>query len=150
MISVFLPSFLPPAAGESSGNPAFVVDAPVASPSAGGGHRISGHTATGDELFALDFAMPEVADGDGSSSFAPVLAVQPGRGDSLASITLSGPGGSVTLDGDTDLPTTIPLDPSTGEVRGILRDVPEADAATALAPQVGVDGLMRSPAAGGP
>ena len=85
--------------------------------------------------------MPEVADGDGSSSSASVLAVQPDRGDSLASITLSGPGESVTLDGDTDLPTMILLVPSTGEVRGILRDVPEPDAAAAVAPQVGVDGL---------
>ena len=85
--------------------------------------------------------MPEVADGDGSSSSASVLAVQPGRARSLASITLSGPCGSVTLDGDTDLPMTVPLDPSTGEVRGILHDVPAPDAAAALAPEVGADGL---------
>ena len=124
------------AEGAPSLNPAFVVDAPAALPNAAGGHRITGRTANGDELFTLDFAMPEVADGDGSSSFAFVLPVEPGWAGSLASITLAGPGGSVTLDGGTDVPMTILLDPGTGEVRGILRDLPEADAA-ALAPQPG-------------
>ncbi len=36
-----------------------------------------------------------------------VLPVQPGWTGDLASITLTGPGGSVTLDADTDLPMTI-------------------------------------------
>ena len=85
--------------------------------------------------------MPETADGDGSSSFAFVLPAEPGWADNLASITLSGPGGSFTLDGDTDIPMAILLDPSTGQVRGILRDMPQADAAAALAPQAGLDGL---------
>ena len=79
-----------------------------------------------------------MADGDGSSSFAFVLPVEPGWADSLASITLSGPAGSVTLDSDTDLPMSILLDASTGQVRGILRDLPPAtqvasDAVEALA-----------------
>ena len=121
-------------------HPAFVVDAPPALPDATGEHRITGRTADGDELFSLDFAMPEVADGDGSSSFAFVLPAEPGWAGNLADITLSGPGGSATLDSDTDLATTILLDPSTGEVRAILRDLPEADAA-ALAPQAGPDSL---------
>ena len=128
------------AEGDPFLNPAFIVDAPPALPDSTGGHRITGRTASGSELFALDFAMPEVVDGDGSSSFAFVLPVEPGWADNLASITLSGPGGSVTLDSDTDLPMTILLDPSTGQVRGILQDLPQADAA-ALAPQAGFDSL---------
>ena len=44
------------------------------------------------------------------------------------------------LDSDTDIPMTILLDPSTGEVRGILRDVSQPDAA-ALAPPAGPDSL---------
>ena len=36
---------------------------------------------------------------------------------------------------------TVLLDPVTGQVRGILRDPPQADAAAALAPQAGVDSL---------
>ena len=128
------------AEGEPFLNPAFVVDAPPALPDSAGEHRIAGRTASGDELFALSFTMPEVVDGDGSSSFAFVLPAQPGWASNLATLTLSGPGGSVTLDSDTDLPMTILLDPSTGQVRGILQDLPQADAA-ALAPQAGCDSL---------
>ena len=126
--------------GEPFLNPAFVVHAPPALPDPAGEHRITGRTAGGAELFSVDFDMPEVADGDGSSSFAFVLPVQPGWAGSLANLTLSGPRGSTTLDSDTDSPMTILLDPSTGEVRGILRDMPQADAAT-LAPQAGPDSL---------
>ena len=124
--------------GELYLNPAFVVDAPPVLPDAAGEHRIAGRTADGDELFSLDFALPETADGDGSASFAFVLPVEPDWAGNLASITLSGPGGSATLDGDTDLPMTILLDPVTGQVRAILRDTPQADAA-ARAPQANLD-----------
>ena len=128
------------AEGEPFLNPTFVVDAPAALPDSTGSHRITGRTGGGGELFALSFAMPEVADGDGSTSFAFVLPARPDWAGNLASITLSGPDGSFTLDGDTDIPMAILLDPSTGRVRGILRDLPQADAA-ALAPQAGLDGL---------
>ena len=122
-------------------NPAFVIDAPLALPGATGEHRIVGRTASGDELFTLEFAMPEVADGDGGSSFAFVLPVEPDWADSLAVIAFSGPGGSTALDGDTDIPMTILLDPGTGQVRGILRDLPPGAAAAALAPQANPDSL---------
>ena len=126
--------------GELHLNPAFVVDAPPVLPDAAGEHRITGRTADGDELFLLDFAAIETADGDGSSSFAFALPVQPGWAGNLASITLTGPGGSATLDGNTDLPMTILRDPVTGQVRAILRDLPRADAAAALvASQAGSD-----------
>ena len=127
--------------GELYLNPAFVVDAPAVLPDAAGEHRIAGRTADGDELFSLDFAMPEVADGDGRGSFVFALPADPAWAGNLASITLSGPGGSATLDGDTDLPMTVLLDPVNGQVRAILRDVPQADAAAALAPQAGPDSL---------
>ena len=58
------------AEGEPFLNPAFVIDAPAVLPNAAGEHQITGRTGSGDELFSVDFAMPEVADGDGSSSFA--------------------------------------------------------------------------------
>ena len=119
--------------------PAFVVDAPPALPNSAGEHRIAGRTASGDELFALSFAMPDVADGDGNSSFALGLPVQPSWAGNLASIILSGPGGSVTLDSDTDIPMAVLRDPSTGQVRGVLRDLPQAGAAAALAPQASFD-----------
>ena len=126
--------------GEPFLNPSFVVDAPPVLPNAAGEHRITGRSDTGNELFSLRFGLPEVADGDGSSSFAFVLPVESGWAGNLASVTLSGPDGSVTLDSDTDIPMSILVDPSTGQVRGILRDMPQADAA-ALAPQAGPDSL---------
>ena len=106
--------------------PAFVVAAPAALPSSTGEYKITGRTGGGDELFWLSFDMPEVADGDGRSSFAFALPVQPGWADQLASITLSGPGGSVTLDKKTDRPVTILRNPRTREIRGILRDRSDA------------------------
>ncbi|MYI06930.1 MAG: hypothetical protein F4059_06370 [Gemmatimonadetes bacterium] len=114
--------------------PAFVVDAPPALPNAAGEYRLVGTTSDGAELFSLSFGMPVVLDGDGSSGFAFVLPAQSSWEVGLASITLSGPGGSVTLDGDTSAPMTILRDPRTGRVRGMIRDVPptargEADAA---------------------
>ncbi|MXW56736.1 MAG: hypothetical protein F4Z59_08815, partial [Gemmatimonadales bacterium] len=122
-------------------NPAFVVVAHSALPNDSGAHRITGRTGSGAELFALGFDMPEVADGDGRSSFAFVLPAGPGWADNLASITLSGPGGAVTLNGDTDLPMSILLDRTTGQVRGILRDVPQAYSAAALGPRTGPDSV---------
>ena len=112
--------------GELYLNPAFVVDAPPVLPDAAGEHRIAGRTADGDELFSLDFALPETADGDGRGSFVFALPADPTWARNLASITLSGPGGSATLDGGTDLPMTVLLDPVNGQVRAILRDLPPA------------------------
>lgn len=104
--------------------PAFIVDAPPALPDSAGAYEVTGQTASGAELFSLSFAIPEVADGDGSSGFVFALPVRPGWADALATITLSGPGGSFILDDDSDLSMAILRDPRTGQVRGILRDLP--------------------------
>ena len=103
--------------------PAFVVDAPALLPDSAGDYRLTGQSDSGAELFSLSFAMPETADGDGSSSFAFVLPVRLGWEGNLASITLTGPGGSATLDRDSDLAMAILRNPRTGQVRGILRDL---------------------------
>ena len=126
--------------------PAFVVDAPAALPRSTGEFEITGRDADGEELFSLSFEMPRVADGDGRSSFVFALPVQPGWAEELASITLSGPGGSVTLDGETDRPVTILRNSRTGEIRGILRDLPAGDGsgddtASALALEPGLEVL---------
>ena len=122
------------AGGELFLNPAFVIAAPPALPNGAGDYRITGRTAVGGELFAFSFSMPEIADGDGSASFSFTLPVEPDWSERLASITLTGPGGSSTLDADSDRPMAILLNPQTGRVRGILRDPlaaaeAEADAA---------------------
>ena len=114
------------AEGDPHLQPAFVVDAPALLPDSAGEHRITGRTADGGQLFSFSFAMPETADGDGSSSFAYVLPVRAGWEGDLASISLSGPGGSATLDGDSNEPMVILRNPRNGQVRGILRDLPAA------------------------
>ena len=131
------------AEGEPFLNPAFVVDARPVLPDSPGGYRVTGRTADGRELFTLDFAMPELADGGGRSSFAFVLPAEPGWADQLTSITLTGPGGSATLDSGTDSPMAIFFDSTSGQVRGLLRDTPSAEAAAAAAPpRNGVDMLF--------
>ena len=126
--------------------PAFVVDAPAALPQSDGEFEITGRDAGGEEFFSFSFTMREVADGDGRSSFVFVLPVQPGWDDELASITLSGPGGSVRLDEETDRPVTILRNPRTGEIRGILRRRATGtgsgdDAVSALALEPGMEVL---------
>ena len=110
--------------GEPYLEPAFVVDAPPALPDSAGQYAISGRTAGGAELFSISFAMPETDDGDASSSFAFALPVRTGWEDDLAIISLTGPGGSFTLDEDSDIPMVIVRNPRNGQVRGILRDLP--------------------------
>ena len=113
--------------------PAFVVGAPPSLPRSAGDYRLVGRSGDGTGLFSLAFAMPEVADGDGSSSFAFVLPVQAGWENTLATITLAGPGGTVTLDGETDVAMAILRNPRNGQVRGILRDPPPANQVAAAA-----------------
>ena len=108
--------------------PAFVVDAPPLLPDAAGDHRLTGLTVDGAELFSLSFAMPDVADGDGSSGFAFAMPVQSSWAGALAGIALSGPGGSVLLDGDSDRAVAIVRNPRSGQVRGFLRGAPANDA----------------------
>ena len=101
--------------------PAFVVDAPPALPGSPGPHSLTGKDRHGAELFSLGFEMDEIADGEGeSASFVFLLPVQPGWAGALASITLSGPGGSVTLDAESDVPMAIVRDTDNGQVRAIL------------------------------
>ena len=107
--------------------PAFVVEAPPALPGSGGEYRLTGRSRGGTELFSLSFAMPEVADGDGSASFAFAVPVHPAWEHRLDVITLFGPGGSAMLDSGSDRPVVILRDPRSGQVRAILHDVPELD-----------------------
>ncbi len=101
--------------------PAFIVDAPPVLPAAPGDYQLTGRTRGGEELFALSFDMKEVPDG-GTRSFAFALPAHPAWAGRLATITLSGPAGSVTLDEESDRGMTILRDPRTGQVRAMLRD----------------------------
>ena len=119
--------------------PAFVIDARPYLPRSGGSHRLSGATADGAEVFALNFDMPVMADAEGRGSFSFSLPVQPGWAEDLARITLSGPSGSVTLDTDSDRPAAIVRDPRTGKVRGIFTDMPRGTTAADILVAHGFD-----------
>ena len=130
-------------------NPAFVVDAKPALPDSTGAYRIIGRNASGNEIFAFSFAMSEIADGDGSSSFAFALPVEPDWSGSLTSITLTGPGGSATLDAGSDQPMAILRNDRTGKVRGILRNPRFAAGTAATAADQGLEasaGALQLPA----
>ena len=122
--------------------PVLVVDAPPVLPEAGGVYGLTGQAADGTELFSLDFQMASVADGGGESGlFVFALPVRPDWAGSLASLTLSAPGGSITMDKETNRPLAIFRHPQTGRVRAILRNLaPESlDNLAARAPAPGLD-----------
>ena len=106
--------------------PAFVVDAAPLLPGSAGDYTVVGRAHDGRELFSLNFALWESPDAEGHGSFVFALPVRSEWTDALASITLSGPAGSVVLDSETDRPMAILRDPFTSQVRGFLRDVPAA------------------------
>ena len=101
--------------------PALVVDAPPVRPDSAGAYEVVGLDAGGGELFSLRFAMPEAADST-AAGFVFALPARAEWANTLASISLSGPAGSVVLDSETDHPTAILRDASTGQVRAILRN----------------------------
>ncbi len=80
--------------------------------------------------FRSSLALAEEAE---ASSFVFALPARPGWADALANVTLSGPAGAATLDGDSDMPMAILRDPRSGQVRGFLRDPPLAIRAAAVA-----------------
>ena len=120
-------------------DPAFVLDGPASLPRSEGPHRITGRDTDGAELFALRFEMPTIADGDGSSSFVFLLPVREEWADALASITLSGPGGSFTLDKSSDQPMAILRNPETGQIRQIVRDLPPGPEGREAAERLGAE-----------
>ena len=122
--------------------PAFAITAPPSRPESGGDYRITGTAADGQELFALDFEMPEVVHGDGESAFAFALPASPAWRAELVQLTLSGPGGTVVQKRDAERPIAVLLNPASGQVRGFLRDLGPDVTAAALAVQPGLDVLI--------
>ncbi len=120
-------------------DPAFVLEGSPHVPRADGPHRIAGRDEQGAELFSLRFEMPVVADGDGSSSFVFSLPAREEWADRLASITLSGPGGSFTLDRGSDHPMAILRSPETGQIRRFVRDLPPGPAARETAERLAAE-----------
>ncbi len=124
-------------------NPAFVADAPPALPDSAGDYTVTGRDASGRELFSLNFTMPVALSEDAeTSSFVFALPAEPGWADALASVTLSGPAGTTTLDGDSDISMAILRDPVTGRVRGFLRDVGDPEEGALAREAGGLDVLF--------
>jgi hypothetical protein len=98
--------------------PAFVMKAWPGLPTSPGAYELTARDHDGAALFSLSFDMPEVGDAPGkSSSFVFTVPVRGVWAGSLASITLSGPGGSVTLDEDSDMAMTIAREGVSGPIR---------------------------------
>jgi len=115
--------------GKPSLEPAFVLDAPPSRPHRPGPYRLTGKDASGARLFSFSFAMDSIADGEvGAADFAFILPVEPEWAGSLESITLTAPGGSATLDGETDAPMAILRDVRSGQIRAFLRGLSERPA----------------------
>ncbi len=133
--------------GDLALEPSFVVEASPMLPQGGGPYRLAGEDAGGHILFTLDFAMNEIADGDGGRSFAFVVPVRSNWRDRLVRITLSGPEGYVEMARDGGRSTALLRNQSDGQVRGFL-DWPETGAtvrgARRLLPEPGLD-VMVSP-----
>ena len=124
-------------------NPAFVADAPPALPDSAGDYTVTGRDASGRDLFSLSFTMPVALSEEAeASSFVFALPAQPGWADALTSVTLSGPAGTATLDGDSNIPMAILRDPVTGRVRGFLRDVGDPEAGALARSAGGLDVLF--------
>ena len=110
--------------GDLALEPVFVVDAPPSLPREDGPYRLAGEDLNGGTLSILNFAMKEIADGDGGGGFAFLIPVRSDWSGMLARITFSGPEGFVDMARDSGRSAALLLDRSTGAVRGILRDWP--------------------------
>ena len=129
-------------------DPAFAVDAPPSLPGTDGPYRLTGQDADGGALFTVAFDMAGIADGQGGV-FAFVLPARADWSVRLHRIALSGPEGVATLDADSPRQASaLLLDPSTGQVRGILRDWQRPDggsqAARRTMPEPGLDVVISS------
>ena len=126
--------------------PAFVVSAQPSLPRMDGPYLLTGEDEDGNNLFSLPFDMPEYGCGGKGGAFAFILPVRADWSGRLARIALAGPEGGSILDGEDDPSATLLLDRATGDVRGILRDWPEAAAKRPAArlgpPELGLEILV--------
>lgn len=117
--------------GKLTLNPSFYLDMRPERPQVTGPYQLVGRTEAGSELFAVSFEMSPIADAGDSKSFFFALPTEAHWANSLASIMLSGPDGSATLDETTDRPMAILRDMQSGHIRGFLSDHSAMEAAQA-------------------
>ncbi len=100
--------------------PVHALNAAPKLPEGPGPYRLEGRGFGGEVEFSLSFAPDE--DKFGNKYFFFFVPVEADWEDSLDSITLTGPEGEVTIDGEDRRSVTVVTDPSTGRIRAILRD----------------------------
>lgn len=130
--------------GEMRLEPVFSMRATPRLPEDPGPYRVQGSGPDGPTLFSLDFTPGE--DGYGARLFFFTVPIEPGWAGSLERITLMGPEGLVTVDGDDGRAITVVTERTSGRLRAILRDWEgPLPAALASAPDVAVT-TTRGPA----
>ena len=129
--------------GNLSLNPAFVVGSLPSLPQSPGPYLLTGEDSAGNTLFDLSFDTGKISHAPGVSFFAFSLPVQPEWADELVKITFSGPEGAVTIGASGDAAAALLMDPATGQVRGVLRNIPAQDpsrlSARRVMPEAGLD-----------
>ncbi len=130
-------------------DPAFFVDATPTLPAPGTTYNLAARTTDSATAFSYTFDMPEVVDDEeGRSGFVFAIPVSAGWSADLASITLTGPGGSAVLNDQTNDPMVILRDLQSGQVRAFLRNPPVAAMTangfnpSALSPEPGLEALF--------
>ena len=106
--------------GEMRLDPVFSMRAAPRLPDEPGSYHIRGSGSDGRALFSLDFTPGE--DGNGGRHFFFTIPIEADWADALQRITLTGPEGIVTLDGDDQRRISVVTERSTGRIRAILRD----------------------------
>ena len=101
-------------------DPAFVVDGPVVLPEQDGPYRVEGLGAGGEVWFSLSFAPTPVASGGGSFVF--FVPYEPGWGDNLDRIVLTGPEGEYPMARGSEPLMAVVTDRSTGRIQAIIRN----------------------------
>ncbi len=112
--------------GEATLEPAFYLPGQARVPDVPGDHRITGQSQEGATLFSVTARLSRVADGDGGSDFVALVPAQVAWAGRLARITLSGPLGAATMERSSHLPMAIVRDRESGQIRAILRDLPDS------------------------
>ncbi len=100
--------------------PAFVLDAPVVLPEAGGPYRVEGLGAGGETRFSLSFTPTPLAYGGGSFVF--FIPYESEWADNLDRIALTGPEGEYAVTRGSEPRMAVVTDRSTGRIQAIIRD----------------------------
>ena len=101
--------------------PAIVVESQVTLPQSDGPYLVRGYSHTGESLFAFSFDISPSFDGDGTTTFAYTVPIEPNWRYELANIEFTGPSGKFVIDSRLNDAVSITRDSGTGQITGFLR-----------------------------